>query len=815
LSSTHLRNGLCALLILIGVAVMAGWLFDVAALKSILPRLSTMKFNTALCFALVGFGIAAAASRHRRARQLAVVAGGLAGTIGLLTVIEYASGRQLGIDELLIADTGSLRGSGFPGRMSPLTAISWIALGATITLLALGRERKTIILAHLLVGVTAFAAFLAAAGYAFGAEAFWGIGVYTAIAIHTAVGLFVAVAAVLLTRAEEGWLAPFLDSPDARRLLEGLLPISIVLPFLVGLLLLFGSGLGAYNAAFAFALFVPATTIALVAISVRIARQARDAELALRRSEADQLQSKERLGSALAIAELGTFDWHFARDEIQLDPRSRQIFGFEGREIITVDELLARVHRADLPRLLEAMHGSRTDRSRLEIEYRIRLPDGGERNVVSFSGVAEVGASEHIYGVVGDISARKKLEEDLRTLNDRLEARVRERTAELERVHEQLRQSQKLEAMGQLTGGVAHDFNNLLSPIIGSLDLIQRKGLDTPRAQRLLEGAMASAERAKTLVQRLLAFARRQPLKATSVDVAALLEGMAELIASTSGPRIKLLIDADADLPNARADPNQLEMALLNLAVNARDAMPEGGTITIAAKSKEVVAGANSQLPPGRYISLSVADTGVGMDEKTLARAIEPFFSTKGIGRGTGLGLSMVHGLAAQLGGELVLESKPGLGTIVELLLPLSGEEAMAAERPERTGTAAGTGQALLIDDEEAVRASTAGMLSDIGYVVAEARSAEEALGLLKDGLSPDLVVTDHLMPGMTGTDLARALRESHPTLPVLIISGYAEVDEIAPDLERLAKPFRQSDLIAAIAAIGSVGNGASDGAAG
>ncbi len=251
------------------------------------------------------------------------------------------------------------------------------------------------------------------------------------------------------------------------------------------------------------------------------------------------------------------------------------------------------------------------------------------------------------------VAARERAEESaralkisearLRDLNETVEARVVERTAALNQAHEQLRHAQKLEAMGTLTGGVAHDFNNLLTPIIGGLDMLERRGIGDDRAKRTIAGALASAERAKTLVQRLLAFARRQPLKPVAVDVAALVQGMADLIETTAGPQNEVRLHVDETTPRALADANQLEMALLNLAVNARDAMPGGGTLT-----RGVTFEANARGEAGApRVRLSVADTGTGMDEETLARAIEPFFSTKGVGKGTGLGLSMVHGLAA------------------------------------------------------------------------------------------------------------------------------------------------------------------------
>ena len=375
--------------------------------------------------------------------------------------------------------------------------------------------------------------------------------------------------------------------------------------------------------------------------------------------------------------------------------------------------------------------------------------------------------------------------------------------AELEAAQEALRQSQKMEAMGQLTGGVAHDFNNLLTPIVGSLDMLQRRGLGGEREQRLIAGAVQSAERAKTLVQRLLAFARRQPLQPVAVDIAKLVHGMGDLVSSTTGPQIKVIVEASDDLPAARADPNQIEMALLNLAVNARDAMPDGGTLRISATAERVGAGHRARLVPGTYVCLSVADTGTGMDEETLARAVEPFFSTKGVGRGTGLGLSMAHGLASQLGGELVIQTRRGVGTNVELWLPVS-EGPAEATPAVAAGPLPIAGTALLVDDEALVRISTSDMLSDLGYTVVEAESAEEALQLVKAGLRPGLLVTDHLMPGMNGTDLARIIRTEHPQVQILLVSGYAESDGVAPDLPRLTKPFRSDELAARLAALDS-----------
>jgi len=397
--------------------------------------------------------------------------------------------------------------------------------------------------------------------------------------------------------------------------------------------------------------------------------------------------------------------------------------------------------------------------------------------------------------------ARTRLE-DLHGLTETLERRVEERTAEREAALAQLHEAQKLETLGQLTGGVAHDFNNLLTPITGALDMLQRKYGDAdPRTARLIGNALQAADRSKTLVQRLLGFARRQALETRPIDLAALLEGMRDLIASSVGPTIELHIRADPDLPAAMADPNQLELAILNLCVNARDAMPRRGTLTIVAEQVALGPRSEPKIAPGLYVRLSIIDTGAGMDADTLSRAVEPFYSTKETGRGTGLGLSMVHGLAAQLGGGFVLASAPGDGTRADLYLQAAegGVRRNEAATPRVTIAKGRALLILLVDDEDIVRIGTAEMIRDLGHEVVEAASGAEALGKLAAGLRPDVVITDYKMPRMDGAELARRLRESRPELPVLLITGYTDAAEDIR-LPRLAKPFGQAEIAASLA---------------
>lgn len=390
----------------------------------------------------------------------------------------------------------------------------------------------------------------------------------------------------------------------------------------------------------------------------------------------------------------------------------------------------------------------------------------------------------------------------LEDLNRELEQRVRERTTELEKSQENLRQVQKMEMLGQLTGHVAHDFNNLLTPIISSLDMILAGRRPPEALGRTANIAMQAAESAQILVQRLLAFARRQPLSPTAVDLTDLLEGMKALLVSTIGPRIDFSIELSQELPMIHADRHQLELAILNLVVNARDAMPHGGTLTISA-TRASDACRPENLSRGDFVRLVISDTGVGMTPAVRAAATEPFFTTKPAGHGTGLGLSMAHGLCGQLGGALDIVSEVGRGTQVELWLPL--EKTLATVAHPSTGDtivdAEKDCKVLLVDDNILVRSGTREMLKDMGYEVVDTDHAERALALIEDGYRPDVVITDHIMPGMTGAELALRLRVDCPEVAVLIISGYEGVDLIAPDVVRLSKPYRQKHLQVSIAA--------------
>jgi signal transduction histidine kinase len=396
----------------------------------------------------------------------------------------------------------------------------------------------------------------------------------------------------------------------------------------------------------------------------------------------------------------------------------------------------------------------------------------------------------------------------LEKLNEELEVRIEQRTREREQALAQLFEAQKVDTIGQLTGGVAHDFNNLLMATLGSLEILRKRLGDDATAKRLLDNAVKGAERGAALTQRLLAFARRQDLKPRTVVVGDLVHGMKDLLDRSLGPKIRVEQHLPRDLPNVLIDPNQLELALLNLAVNARDAMVDGGTVLLeACEAHPHEDAAPETLSADRYVRLSVIDDGAGMDDDVLSRATEPFFTTKGVGKGTGLGLSMVQGLVAQSGGALSISSRRGMGSRVDLWLPVA-DAVVGSPQPldQSSPDIATIGRVitvLVVDDDVLVCAGTTAMLEDLGHTVVQASSALEGLAIIDQGDEIDLVITDHAMPGMTGMELARYLADVRPNLPVVVASGYADLPQLtAPVLEvsRLSKPFSQRDLARAIA---------------
>lgn len=537
------------------------------------------------------------------------------------------------------------------------------------------------------------------------------------------------------------------------------------------------------------------------------------------RSRLDEVREGEAtLQTALLAGGLGSWQFDLVTQQLHTTAACKMLFGRGPDEAFTYDDLLATIHPEDRSQMLAAVQNTVDSGDDYRIEYRV-TPVGQAMRWAAISARLvrdRYGAPLKMVGVSADITGRKTAEDVLVGANALLEQRVAERTAELERAHAQrlseveqreraealLHQAQKMEMIGQLTGGVAHDFNNLLMAVLGNLELLKKLLPDDTRANRLYAGAHEGALRGATLTQRLLAFARRQELDVKPRDLGRLVTDMADLLEQSAGSRVQIQYDIDTALPRAAVDTGQVELALMNLVINARDAMPDGGNIWIKVDCVELAQ--SDQISAGAYVRLRVKDEGSGMDAATLAKATDPFFSTKELGKGTGLGLSMIQGLAKQLSGALVLTSQIGAGTTAELFLPTTQEPAEAsAVPPALDATTSASLRILVVDDDTLIAMSTVDMLEDLGHVVQERNSGKDALDYLATGPELDLVVTDYAMPQMTGLELARRIQRERPGLAVLLASGFTDLPEgDTIDLPRIAKPYNQRQLSEAIAAI-------------
>jgi PAS domain S-box-containing protein len=527
-----------------------------------------------------------------------------------------------------------------------------------------------------------------------------------------------------------------------------------------------------------------------------------------KKAEAALRESEERLRIAQETSGIGIWDWDLISDQIVHIGEVYRSWGVDRDVSEPPSATFQRIVHPDdrsaaWTEIQAAIHGERP----YQLELRIVGMDGTIRWLASRAEVIRdrTGRPIRIIGTDIDVTERRRAADILAEANAELERRVEERTRESEAALAQVHEMQKMESLGKVTGGVAHDFNNLLMAILGNLSLLRKRLTLDARTARLVDGAIQGAERGAALTKRMLAFARRQELKPQAIDVEQLVQGMTDLLRQSLGPAVEVVLDFSASMPPLKIDPNQLELALLNLAVNARDAMPMGGRFTIAAQhgtSPEP----SLQLPSGRYVCVSVADTGVGMDEGTLKRATEPFFTTKEVGKGTGLGLSMVHGLAAQSGGAMRIVSRPGFGTVVELWLPVAkdGSNVKTQAGPEAAPVAHArpvqSCRVLLVDDDPLIRTGTLAMLEDLGHVVVEASSAAQAFDILSSGEVFDLVVTDFAMPGATGLELTERIEARWPGLPILLVTGYADLAESEfGGRARLSKPYGQDQLAAQI----------------
>ncbi|OAS19967.1 ATP-binding protein [Methylobacterium platani] len=562
-----------------------------------------------------------------------------------------------------------------------------------------------------------------------------------------------------------------------------------------------------------------------IAIIFNDVTERRTAQDLLRASEALARENVERVQLALeAGAIIGTWHWDIRADRFTVDEGFARAFGLDpalGRDGIPLSLIVATVHPDDQAGLAAAIDEVIARGGAYAHQYRVRRADGRYYWIEANGRVdrGPDGTPLSFPGVLLDVEERRAVEQErdraiaqLRALTGTLEQRVTERTAELMQAEEQLRQSQKMEAVGQLTGGLAHDFNNLLAGISGSLELMNAR-IGQGRLgeiDKYMTAAQGAARRAAALTHRLLAFSRRQTLDPKATDVNQLVAGLIDLIQRTVGPSVRIDTVCLPDLWPALVDPSQLENALLNLCINARDAMPGGGRITIETGHRRIdrQAAQRQDMPEGEYLSLSVSDTGTGMPPEVIAKAFDPFFTTKPLGQGTGLGLSMIYGFAKQSGGQVRIHSEEGEGTTVSIYLPRhrgpAEREAVAPEGALRPVAAAGE-TVLIVDDEPSVRMLVADVLGDLGYAAIEAAEGGGGLAVLQSAARIDLLITDVGLPGgLNGRQLADAARVTRPDLKVLFITGFAETallsnGQLEPGMAVLTKPFAVDALAARI----------------
>jgi signal transduction histidine kinase/CheY-like chemotaxis protein len=740
----------------VGIVVSSGWFVSVPIVASVFPGLATMKINTALALTLGGLGLYLRVRVDRPwSSSVADGCGLLIALVAGLTLVQYVAGVNLGIDELILRDVISPAGAGVPGRMGSNVAACLLMVGIALVLLnrPFGRRRMV---ADALAGTAAWVAMMALLGYAYSVQSDEGFGSYTLMALHTSISLVVLSIGLLAMPPHDGLVALVTGDRVGSALGRRLLPVAIAVPFVLGWLELVGEDAGFYGvemgAAIAaagimifFGLFVSITVVSLNASDAR----RRHAEEALRARE-------ERTDFALRAGGVGIWDADPSAGTMSWSDTFGAFHGLPPGATGTFEAFLACIHpddRAATRAAIDTLSAATTSR----LEYRTVWPDGSVHWIVGQGRHVQAVGSHRVVGIGMDVTERKQLES-------------------------QLSQAQKMEAIGQLAGGVAHDFNNLLTAILGYASMLAERPDCDESSRRDLDEIRRAAERATALTRQLLAFSRRQILQARVLDLNTVVLNTVEMLRRLVGEDINLKLDLEPAALTVKADPTQLEQILLNLVVNARDAMPDGGMITVESRREPLPAdfekdGGAMPSASGRYAMLGVRDTGIGMDDATKRRIFEPFFTTKAYGKGTGLGLATVYGIVKQSGGFVWVYSEPGQGTAFKVYFPcMESRTVESADPPRPADTPGGTETLLLVEDEASVRTLARILLERSGYRVLEAPDAAVAEQMADHERGTiHLLVTDVVMPGAGGPDLFKRLHASRPALKVVYMSGYAD----------------------------------------
>jgi len=734
----------------VGALVLGGWAFEIHALTSVLPGLASMKVNTALAFVLAGMSLfLLARDKPPPARQrAAILCSSLVALLGLLTIVEYLSGRGLGIDEILFRDVSTDAQVAAPGRMAPATALSFLMIGTALVLLEHGRGRWA---AQFLALGTALVSLLALMGYAYGVRGLYQVLPFTSVAMHTAISLAVLSAGVFFARPRDGLMEIVTNHGAGGAVARRLLPAALLVPFLLGWLRLQGQRLGLFGTEFGLALFALSNIIIFSVLIWWHAGRLHRAGLEIRRMIVGLREAHDTLRALVDASPVAMVSIDSGGRVATWNRCAEQMFGWTQQEVLGGPLPIGQDADGDLIRgVIE-----RGERIR-NVEVARRRKDGSGIEI-SLSAAPLFDAHGQVRGgmaVLADISERRSLEQ-------------------------QVRQSQKLEAVGRLAGGIAHDFNNLLTVIGGTTELMLARLPQSSPLLRNAEEVHKAAVRAGSLTQQLLAFSRKQVMEPRVLDLNGIASGMEKMLRRLIGEDIALSFSCAEDLGRVKVDPGQIEQVIMNLAVNARDAMPSGGRLMIETRNvtlDEAYAGRHISVRPGPYVMLAATDTGIGMPPDVQARVFEPFFTTKGPGKGTGLGLSTVYGIVKQSGGYIWVYSEPGRGTTFKVYLPRVEEEADRRGDEEAGEVPVGNETILLVEDEEMVRMVARRMLEKAGYTVIEASGGREALDLLERHPGAiDLLITDVVMPQMNGRQLAGQAGLLRSDMKVLFISGYTD----------------------------------------
>ena len=779
---TTSRWGAYALIVL-GMSVFVGWFTGIGALLTVLPGRITMKPNTALGFICGGISLALLTrSRGRRSQTAGTVASVIVMAVGLLTLLEYLLHASFGIDQLFFADHAQHL---YPGRMAQITALNFCLIGAGLLLLSLSEKQAK--WPQLLALLSGFSATLAVIGYLYGVPALYGSIHYTSMALHTGLGLLILAAAVLHCRPDMGLMRVITSNNAGGWLARRLLPAAVIVPAGLGLIYVH-SRFSSSDNRLAFATFVVALVVLFVGLLWvlayllnRLENDKATAESALEHS-AKLLEQRYRALFEDAI--VGVFQSTPQGRFLSVNPAMARMFGY-----ISPDEMINSI--TDIANQIYVDPSRRADfRARIQeegvvqnFEYQVYRKDGtmiwASANVRA---VYEHGVIARYEGTNSDITDRKLLQE-------------------------QLAQSQKMEAVGRLAGGVAHDFNNAIGVIVGYSALLTERVAKDEKALQFAQQISKAGQRAASLTRQLLAFSRKQLIQPTVLDLNTIVSDTEKMLGRLIGEHIKMTVNLATDLGQVKADRGQLEQVLMNLAVNARDAMPRGGKLIIETLNGDLDATAISQHPnakPGAYVVLSVSDTGCGMDKETQAHIFEPFFTTKPLGKGTGLGLSTVYGIVQQNNGYIWVYSEPEKGARFKIYFPRISEK-VEQQANSTDAVVGGSETILLVEDDECMRDLTLNCLTTSGYRVLTAANGEEAILVASEEVTPiHLLLTDVVMPGVSGRQLAHSLISCRPELKLLYMSGYtadlmADQGVLESSLALLEKPFTKEDLLRSV----------------